>query len=120
MPLIEQLAHRDALKEKGKIIGLIGRRTFSSGMMNAYQLRNATHCILMGEPTGGSPNGYGEVRTFTLPNSKLVVQYSTKLFRGVKEDVDTIAPDVSVEADSAAYFAGRDVVLERAIEWKAE
>ncbi len=118
MPMIEQLARRDALKEKGRLIALIGRRTFSSGMMNAYQLRNATRCLLMGEPTGGTPNGYGEVRSFTLPNSKLIIQYSTKLFRGVTEDTNTIAPDILVETTAKDYFEARDTVLQEAIDWK--
>lgn len=117
MPMIEALTKREFLKGRGRLFGLIGGRTFSSGMMNAYQLRNATGCLLLGEPTGGAPNGYGEVKTFTLPNSKLTVQYSTKLFRGVKEDTDAIYPELMVAPWSGAYFEGRDVVMERATTW---
>ena len=86
-------------------------------MMNAYQLRNATECITIGEPTGGTPNGYGEVRTFTLPPSKLTVQYSTKLFRGSPQHTDAVYPDLQVQPWSKAYFEGRDVVLERVLKW---
>jgi hypothetical protein len=86
-------------------------------MMNAYQLRNATGALLVGEPTGGTPNGYGEARTFSLPHSRLTVQYSTKLFRGVEQDTDAIYPDLTVIPWSKAYFDARDVVLERVIKW---
>ena len=67
----------------------------------------------MGEPTGGKPNTYGEVRTFELPNSKLVVAYSTKYFRLIKSaDPPSVIPDQLIETSSADYFAGRDPVLE--------
>lgn len=118
MPMIEQLAKIDLLKQRGRMFGLIGRRTFSSGMMNAYQLRNATGALLVGEATGGSPNGFGEVRVFELPKSKLAVQYSTKLFRGVKEETDAIYPDLTVAPWSKAYFDARDVVMERVVTWR--
>jgi hypothetical protein len=119
MPMIEQLSKREFLTRPAHLFCLIGRRTFSSGMMNAYQLRNAVNeCRLLGEPTGGSPNAYGEVKTFTLPNSKLTVQYSTKLFRGSQQDTDAVYPDLQVVPWSKAYFEGQDVVLERAIKWK--
>ena len=114
-PLIDGLARRERINQKGKLYALIGRRTFSSAMMNAYQLTNATKCLLVGEPTGGTPNGYGEVKQFRLPNSKLNVQYSTKLFKGPKPG-DAVLPDIAADADAAAYFdPKRDAVLEAAI-----
>lgn len=114
-PLIDGLAARGAIGKEGRLFALIGRRTFSSAMMNAYQLRVAAGCRLVGEPTGGSPNGYGEVRQFRLPNSRLVVQYSTKLFKGPRPG-DSVLPDVAVGEDAAAYFdPARDAVLEAAI-----
>lgn len=115
MPMIDAFARRDAINQKGKLVGLIGRGTFSSGMMNAHQLRAATKAILVGQPTGGSPNHYGEVRQFRLPHSKLAVQYSTKLFRLVNDEVDSVYPDIPVEPDSAAFFSSRDLVLDAAI-----
>jgi C-terminal processing protease CtpA/Prc len=114
-PMIEGLARREGINQKGKLYALIGRRTFSSAMMNAYQLTSATKCLLVGEPTGGTPNGYGEVKQFRLPNSKLVVQYSTKLFKGPKPG-DAVMPDIAADADAASYFdPKRDAVLEAAI-----
>lgn len=119
-PLIDGLARRESINRKGKLFALIGRRTFSSAMMNAYQLRNATKCQLVGEPTGGSPNGYGEVKQFRLPNSKLVVQYSTKHFKGPTPG-DSVLPDIAVEEDAKAYFdPGRDAVLEAAIKHREQ
>ncbi len=114
-PMIDGLARRTELRSRGGIFALIGRRTFSSGMMNAYQLRAAAGCRLVGEPTGGTPNGYGEVRQFRLPHSKLNVQYSTKLFRG-PERGSSVRPDIEVPVSSADFFdPARDTVLEAAI-----
>ncbi len=59
---------------------LIGAGTFSSALMNAVQLKQRTDCRLVGSPTGGSVNHYGEIKSFTLPNSGIPVQYSTKYF----------------------------------------
>jgi hypothetical protein len=42
---------------------LIGRGTFSSALLNALQLKEAPFAKLVGEPTGGQPNHYGNVST---------------------------------------------------------
>jgi len=81
--------------------------------MNADDFCEKTHAVLYGEPTGGKPNSYGEVRTFTLPSSKMTVQYSTKYWHlNKKADPPALAPDVLIELSSADYFAGRDPVME--------
>lgn len=102
------------LQEPGAIVALIGPRTYSSGMMNAQQLRQAGG-VLFGEPTGGRPNSYGEVRSFQLPRTGVKVYYSTKLFRMLEEDLASVLPDESVPLNSFDWLSGRDPVLERAL-----
>src|SRR5262249_1993165 len=80
-PLIAGLKSRSALKAQGHLFALIGPRTFSSGLLAAYNFRYDLHAILIGEPSGEKPNSYGEIRYLALPNSKIEVQYSTKFFR---------------------------------------
>lgn len=94
---------------------LIGRGTFSSGMMNAIELKNLCGATLIGSPTGGKPNAYGEIQSFTLPHSGITVTYCTKLFKRWPEDVDAVPADVEVEMTWADFVAGRDVVMERAL-----
>jgi len=113
-PVLDGIEARSRLAEPGRLVALIGPRTYSSGVHNAVDL-DRLGAVLVGEPTGGCPNSYGEVRSFQLPRSGLSVHYSTKLFRLVDEDVPSIAPDVSVPLDAEAYFSGRDPVLERAL-----
>jgi C-terminal processing protease CtpA/Prc len=114
-PLLKGLSNRPALAEHGRIFALIDRRTFSSALMNSIQLRDQAHAVLIGEPTGGRPNHYGEVRTFRLPNSGLTVFHSTKYFTMQAEDTPSLMPHITVKQSSADYLAGRDPVLAAAL-----
>jgi hypothetical protein len=72
--------------------------------------------VLVGSPTGGKPNSYGNVRTLQLPNSGLQVGYSTRYFQIVSgSDPEWIAPDLPVEPTIADLRAGRDALLDAAI-----
>jgi hypothetical protein len=115
-PLIDAIRERPAINAEGHLYVLIGRRTFSSAMMNAIDFDTQTAALLVGEPTGGRPNGYGEVRTFSLPNSGIEVQYSTRYFRNVGDDtLQAVLPDVPVAFSWADLLEGRDPVLEAAV-----
>jgi hypothetical protein len=65
------------LQQPGSLFVLIGRRTFSAAMMLVTDLERHTNAIFVGEPTGGSPNGYGDSRRIKLPDSGLTVRVST-------------------------------------------
>jgi hypothetical protein len=65
------------LQQPGSLFVLVGRRTFSAATMLLTDLEQRTNAILIGEPTGGSPNGYGDSRKVILPDSGLTVRVST-------------------------------------------
>ncbi len=111
-PFITALRARPALNQRDRLFVLIDNGTFSSGLLNALDIRRLTNAAFYGEPTGGKPNHYGEVRSFNLPNSAMTVQYSTRLFQTESGDPASLFPDVLVELSSADYFGGRDPVLE--------
>jgi len=113
---LERLAKHPRLCEPGRVVALIGPTTYSSGMMNAHQLRAQVGATLVGEPTGGKPNSYGEMRSFRLPSSGLAVYYSTKYFRMLADDPPAVEPDVRVDLASYEAFAREDPVLARALE----
>lgn len=117
--LYPHLLWRPGLRAPGHLLVLIGRGTFSSAMMNAIQLRQRYSAVLIGEPTGGSPNAYGEIRPLTLPYSKLVVTYSTNYFSLMDGDVQTVAPDVLVEPTIEDVIAGKDPVLDAALTYSS-
>jgi hypothetical protein len=91
------------------------RSTFPSAILNALVLRNETAATLIGEPTAGKPNHFGEVRTLELPNSAIKVSYSTKYFRDSDDDSPSLRPDILVEQTSADYLVGHDPVLDAII-----
>jgi hypothetical protein len=117
-PLITGLAARPALSTRGHLFVLVGRQTFSSGLLAVTDLRRATSPIVLGEPTGGRPNSYGEVLTFTLPNSGLNVTYSTRYFKTQDQDTPSLLPDVTIPISAEDFFAGRDPVLDAALAYR--
>jgi hypothetical protein len=112
-PLKDGLASR--LKKVGPIYVLIGPGTQSSAVENAATLRKELSAKLIGEPSGGMPGGYGEVSTLTLPNSKLVVRFTTKGSPPKADEATTLTPDIAAPLKLADYLAGRDPALEAAM-----
>ncbi len=100
------------LNRKGRLYGIIGRATYSSALMNAVHLTQKTQIVLAGEPSGGKPNHCGEVRQIVLPRSKLPVFCSTRYFRMVDGDTDSLTPALRATMSFADYSAGRDPFLE--------
>lgn len=97
-PLIEFIKNHDIINKKNNLKVIIGRETFSSGLLNAYQFKSETNAILIGEPSGGKPNCYGEVLRFTLPNSGFVVSYSTEYYRLIDDDnIMALCPDEIID-----------------------
>jgi len=115
-PMLRELKKRDALNRKECLFVIIGRRTFSSAVLNAIQLRNQTQAVFVGEPSGGRPNHFGEVRMFMLKHSRLPVTYSTKYFTTSKEDTDSFYPDIPVELSVKDLLNHNDPVIEKILE----
>jgi uncharacterized protein (TIGR03437 family) len=93
---------------------IVGRLTFSSAILAAISMDQLS-IRKVGEPTGGSPNAYGEVGTLTLPNSRLVVDYSTRYYSFPQYPPGSMLPDVNVPLASADYFARHDPFLAAAL-----
>jgi len=116
-PLIAALAAHPTLNARGRLFVFIGRDTFSSAVLNTLELKEKTQALTVGEPTGGRPNHYGEVKYLTLPHTGWKISYSTKYFTTglVKGNPDALVPDLPVEVTGAAWFSGRDPVLDAAL-----
>ncbi|HTQ55926.1 MAG TPA: IPT/TIG domain-containing protein [Bryobacteraceae bacterium] len=112
-PLLNSLSANAALRRQTAAI--IGQATMSSGMMNAAQL-SGLGIPLVGQPTGGDPNAYGNIATFNLPNSGLRVTCSTRYYTVISGYTkDSVLPDVPVSYSSADYFARYDPFLAAAL-----
>jgi hypothetical protein len=113
-PILAGLRSRPSLASH--LYVLIGPGTFSSAEDNAVELRHEFGAVLVGEPAGGKVNSYGEVRSFTLPNSGLHVQYSTRFFKlSTDGDPWMLEPDIRVPRTLDDALAGRDLVLDAAL-----
>ena len=112
---IKQLGKRiSAGKCKGFV--LIGTDTFSSAVLNAWDLKKAG-CVLVGTPTGGAINHYGELGYVTLSNSGINAMYSTKHFvLDPSAAPGSIQPDVFVDFTIEDYKNGHDVQVAACLE----
>jgi len=111
-PFIKELEKNQKINREGSLFVIIGRQTFSSAILNALDLKNKTKAILVGEPTGGKPNHFGEIKTLKLPNTHMVVTYSTKYFTHAQEDTPSLMPDIQVELSFRDYREKQDPFLE--------
>jgi hypothetical protein len=114
-PLIVAIANMPELKDK-KIFALIGRRTYSAAVINAFQLRTTAHAILVGEETGGKLNHAGNVHSFVLKNSKATVYYSFRDYYFDATQRGGVLPDKTVAHALADYLKGIDPALDYAVE----
>lgn len=114
-PLISALAVDATEGRSYELYVVIGRETFSSAVLNAISLRQDAGAIFVGEPSGGRPNHYGEVRSFRLPNTGRDVSYSTKYFTHYRpadgSDPDALVPDIEAVPSWDAYVQGIDPAL---------
>ena len=59
---------------------------------------------------------FGEVRSFTLPNSGILIQHSTKFWKRIDGDPPSTMPDIAVAVLASDYFAGIDRALDITLE----
>jgi antitoxin component of MazEF toxin-antitoxin module len=100
-----------------KTVVLLGRSTFSAATNFVTEVDRYTRARLLGEPSGGSPNLWGDAQVVELPRSGLTVRIATRYWEfALRADKRlAVAPDVPVALTAADFFAGRDPVLARAL-----
>ncbi len=119
-PLIAALQAHERINTQGKLFVLAGRATFSAAGNFVTVIEREAHSILMGEDTGGGPNQYGDARNISLPHHHgFTARISTRYHEFDAEHPDRLThePHVRVELSSADWLAGRDPVLQRALEY---
>ena len=84
----------------------------SAAQLLANALEKHTNAIFVGEPTGSSPNHYGELGQLLLPKTGLTVFYSQLYWQADPRDQRPwIAPDIAAPLTYADLAAGRDPAL---------
>ena len=81
-------------------------------MVNALQFRELLNAKIVGEPTGANPNGYQDLGQFNLPNSKVIITYTKRLFRLQEVNTEGVQPDILIIPKWEKYEKGVDEVLE--------
>lgn len=87
----------------GNVFLLTDTSSFSSSMMFAQYIKDNRLGSIIGEPPGNTPNCYGDISTFSMPNSGLCFQVSTKqFFRADKDSKDILVmPDMECDGEKA-------------------
>jgi hypothetical protein len=101
----------------GAVCVLTGPLTFSSAVDLADAIKTYHLATLVGEETGGRPNGFGEVYWFLTARSGLLASVSSAKYvraSGDTTDHRGVIPDIAVHSTEAERREGRDVALERA------
>lgn len=110
--LMSWLNLADSIQWKDKVYVLVNRKTYSAAMVNAVQMKQILNAKVVGEPTGANPNGYQDMGMFSLPNSKLQVTYSKRLFRLEESNKSGLQPDILIPPKWEHYKNGLDEVLQ--------
>jgi dienelactone hydrolase len=110
----------DALQRASKterIVVLISRMTFSAAENFAADLERVARPVFVGEPSGGSPNLYGDTVNTLLPVSGVELRVARIYWQKSTADDPRIAidPQVPVALSADAFFAGRDPALDAAV-----
>ena len=121
-PIIHGFIRSDSVNQSGKLFTIIGRQTFSAAMNCVNRMKLNTNTLFVGEPTGSSPNSYGDNAPVVMPNSKLEVRLSTLWWQDMdpRDRRPWQAPDLSAELTFADYKAGRDPAMEAILHYKPE
>lgn len=109
---ITALSEIESINQKEKLFVAISQHTFSSAVINTMNFRQLTEATILGEPTGGSPNHYGEVRTLVLPKTKMEIYHSTNYFKYVDEDLKAVMPDKIIPTTYTDIVNGIDPIYE--------
>ena len=120
-PLLAVLAC-STVNRQGHLFVIIGPRTFSAGTNAAVYIERDLHAVFIGEPTGGKPNAPGDETFFTLPYSKIAVNFSSVYWEGgwPQDERWSLAPDIYTPRTFAQYVDGTDAAMNAALAYPNE
>jgi hypothetical protein len=113
-PLLHGLICRaSTLGRFGHFFAVIGRGTYSAAHVCAVQLEAHTQVLFVGEPSGATPNHFGDVTRMRLPHSGLPVLISKWAWQpALPWDLRPwIAPQLPAPFTSDDYRSNRDPAL---------
>ncbi len=120
-PLLTLFATHLTINRPGRFFIVIGRYTFSAGVVFLTELEQQTDAMIyVGEPTGDRTRIYASSRPIRLPNSRIEVYVSSSYdARTTADDQrEWIEPDIPVAWTADDFFAGRDAALEAILNYQ--
>lgn len=107
-----------AVNRRGRLYLLVGRATFSAAGNFSAEIDRDTRAIIVGEPTGGGVETYGDTFAVHLPTLGWTVRIAARYHErksGKNDRRLAVAPDIPAVVTATDYFAQRDPVLARAL-----
>ncbi|MBO4637581.1 MAG: hypothetical protein J5685_10590 [Clostridiales bacterium] len=86
--------------------------TFSSAMIFAQYVKDNDLGTIIGQAPGNDPNGYGDVAFFSLPNSGIFMQISTKKWYRADRDCTDLLVEPDIERNVRLYTDAMDALYE--------
>ena len=114
---LRRLIVRSRFNRPGGIFVLTAPQTFSAAMNFATRLERETDALFVGEPTGGSPNHFGDPKFSAGEISALPYIISTLRWQDMPayDERRWILPDLPAVPRYADFLAGRDLAVETAL-----
>jgi len=119
-PIVRGMIREPRLWEPGAMFVITDRGTFSAAAMLVAALEAHTPAVFAGEKTGGAPNGWGDSKRVTLPNTGLTIRVSSLYWqttdpRDTRDGFTPLLPTTTTFADERD---GRDPPLDRILAWE--
>ena len=119
LPCIDAL-RASVFNQRGRLFVLVGHRTFSAALWAALDFSRTTEAILIGEPTSGRPNFYGETRWIETPDLSLHASFASRM--NLRSDTGdkrvALVPRVVVVPRWTDFINARDPALDAALAWR--
>ena len=108
---------KSRFNKPGGIYVLTAPQTFSAAQNFATRLERETGALFVGEPTGGSPNHFGDPKFGQGTQSNIPYIVSTLRWQDMPpmDEREWILPDLPAPPSFEAFIAGRDLALEAAL-----
>ncbi len=112
--ILHRLIRCEQLAGPGKIFVITGGATFSAAMMFSVALEKNLPVVFVGEPTGSSPNHYGDSRKLRLPHSGVTVRISSLYWQysDPRDSRESIEPQIAAAFTTDDYRNGKDPALD--------
>jgi hypothetical protein len=116
-PLVSGILKRPNVNERGKLLVLMGRATWSAAQFLLDDLEKYADVTFVGEPSGSRGNHYGDSRRIVLPNSGITVRAATVYWQEWHpgDDRRWTAPTVAAGLSFRDYAHNEDPALAAAL-----